>query len=146
MATNLRDRLLASTNEEQVTLNTRHLIDKVLARYSGKHTTLRELVQNAADAQATKIHITLITHSTHSEDVPMAQSKAINTLQRHKMKALKVTNNGNTFTQQDWKRLKTIAEGNPDETKIGAFGVGQWTSFSLYKSPKYKQLNGQRIL
>jgi HSP90 family molecular chaperone len=33
-------------------LISRALIDKVLARYSGDWTTLRELIQNAADASA----------------------------------------------------------------------------------------------
>ena len=34
-----------------------------------------------------------------------------------------VTNDGIPFRTQDWQRLKKIAEGNPDEEKIGAFGV-----------------------
>lgn len=28
------------------------------------------------------------------------------------------------FRPEDWARLKKIADGNPDESKIGAFGVG----------------------
>jgi HSP90 family molecular chaperone len=43
--------LESGQDEEAVTVNTRALIDKILARYSGEHTTLRELIQNAADAQ-----------------------------------------------------------------------------------------------
>lgn len=43
--------LESGQDEEAVTVNTRALIDKVLARYSGEWTTLRELIQNAADAQ-----------------------------------------------------------------------------------------------
>jgi hypothetical protein len=31
-----------------------------------------------------------------------------------------VTNDGIPFRTQDWQRLKKIAEGNPDEEKIGA--------------------------
>jgi hypothetical protein len=31
-----------------------------------------------------------------------------------------VTNDGIPFRAEDWKRLKKIAEGNPDEEKIGA--------------------------
>ena len=31
-----------------------------------------------------------------------------------------VTNDGIPFRTEDWKRLKKIAEGNPDEEKIGA--------------------------
>lgn len=47
----LREQTLGSgLDEEAVTVNTRALIDKVLARYSGEWTTLRELIQNAADS------------------------------------------------------------------------------------------------
>lgn len=28
-------------------------------------------------------------------------------------------NNGMPFRTQDWDRLRKIAEGNPDETKVG---------------------------
>ena len=58
-------------------------------------------------------------------------------------------NNGIVFRDEDWNRLKKIgsfnffvvvsfpvdfypAEGNPDEEKIGAFGVGAFTSYSLH--------------
>jgi len=56
----LRDQTMGSLEEEEaVTVNTRALIDKVLARYSGEWTTLRELIQNAADAQAKKSRFAL---------------------------------------------------------------------------------------
>jgi hypothetical protein len=42
-----------------------------------------------------------------------------------------VTNNGTPFGVNDWARLKRIAEGNPDETKIGAFGVGFYSVFAV---------------
>lgn len=41
-----------------------------------------------------------------------------------------VKNDGQAFREEDWQRLKRIAEGNPDETKIGAFGVGFYSVFS----------------
>ncbi|CAG8758755.1 10599_t:CDS:10, partial [Gigaspora margarita] len=44
-------------------------------------------------------------------------------------------NNGMNFRQQDWDRLKKIAEGNPDEQKIGAFGVGFYSVFSICEEP-----------
>jgi hypothetical protein len=44
-------------------------------------------------------------------------------------------NNGMPFRNQDWRRLKSIAEGNPDESKIGAFGVGAYTMFSICECP-----------
>ena len=34
-------------------------------------------------------------------------------------------NDGMPFRPQDWQRLKKIAEGNPDEEKIGAYVLGR---------------------
>jgi Protein of unknown function (DUF3684) len=39
------------------------------------------------------------------------------------------------FRDQDWSRLKKIAEGNPDVSKVGAFGVGAYTMFSICEEP-----------
>jgi len=67
-------------------------------------------------------------------------------------------NNGTIFREEDWNRLKKIggysilvvmsdytlrflidlclpAEGNPDEQKIGAFGVGFYSLFSVTEEP-----------
>ena len=62
-------------------------------------------------------------------------------------------NNGIVFRDEDWSRLKKIgesscrslrclhtlipdiAEGNPDEEKIGAFGVGFYSLFSVTEEP-----------
>ncbi|KAI0166800.1 hypothetical protein GGR52DRAFT_75089 [Hypoxylon sp. FL1284] len=125
-------------DEEAVTVDTRALIDKVLARYSGEWTTLRELIQNAADAQATTVKIKW-------ETLPSTQVPLPNTTDRsdllkhiitnHTLRRLVVQNNGQPFTKTDWGRLKRIAEGNPDETKIGAFGVGFYSVFADCEEP-----------
>jgi len=39
------------------------------------------------------------------------------------------------FQEEDWKRLRNIAEGNPDEQKIGFFGVGFYSLFSITEEP-----------
>lgn len=123
----LRDRtLVSSQDEEAVTVNTRALIDKVLARYSGEWTTLRELIQNAADASATKVTIKFETLPSSTVPLPHSNDGAArlkHTVLHHTLRRLLVSNNGQPFGQNDWGRLKRIAEGNPDETKIGAFGV-----------------------
>ncbi|KIV91504.1 hypothetical protein PV10_06036 [Exophiala mesophila] len=136
----LRARTLRSGNDEEaVTVNTRALIDKVLARYSGEWTVLRELLQNAADASATKITVKFETiPSTTIPLPPSTTSKSAllkHTLQNHTLKRLVVTNNGTPFNENDWNRLKRIAEGNPDETKIGAFGVGFYSVFADCEEP-----------
>ena len=125
-------------DEEAVTVNTRALIDKVLARYSGEWTTLRELLQNAADAQATTVSIKFET--LPSAQVPLSnatnQSEVLkHVLLNHTLRRLLVTNNGQPFGVNDWSRLKRIAEGNPDETKIGAFGVGFYSVFADCEEP-----------
>jgi hypothetical protein len=38
---------------------------------------------------------------------------------KSKVTQLVVKNNGQAFREEDWQRLKRIAEGNPDEQKIG---------------------------
>lgn len=125
-------------DEEAVTVNTRALIDKVLARYSGEWTTLRELLQNAADAQATTVTIKFET--LPSANIPLSnttnQSDILkHLLLNHTLRRLLVTNNGQAFGVNDWARLKRIAEGNPDETKIGAFGVGFYSVFADCEEP-----------
>ncbi|KAG8428848.1 hypothetical protein J3459_002376 [Metarhizium acridum] len=125
-------------DEEAVTVDTRALIDKVLARYSGEWTTLRELIQNAADAQATTVIVKW-------ETIPSIQVPLPNTTNRskllkhaianHTLRRLIVQNDGQPFTKTDWGRLKRIAEGNPDETKIGAFGVGFYSVFADCEEP-----------
>lgn len=130
--------LRSGADEEAVTVNTRALIDKVLARYSGEWTVLRELLQNAADASATKIIIKFETLPSSTVPLPTDSSPSSllkHTVQNHTLKRLVVTNNGVPFSENDWNRLKRIAEGNPDETKIGAFGVGFYSTFADCENP-----------
>lgn len=135
----LRAAALAGTdNEEAVTVDTRALIDKVLARYSGEWTTLRELVQNAADAQASTVTIRFETLPSVNVPLPSTQNQSErlkHVIANHTIKRLVVRNDGQTFTKTDWGRLKRIAEGNPDETKIGAFGVGFYSVFADCEEP-----------
>lgn len=135
----LKARTLGSgTDEEAVTVNTRALIDKVLARYSGEWTVIRELLQNAADAGATKVTIKIETLPSTTVPLPQPASGSDllkHTVTHHTVRRLLVTNNGQPFNANDWSRLKRIAEGNPDETKIGAFGVGFYSVFADCEEP-----------
>ena len=130
--------LKSGDDEEAVTVNTRALIDKVLARYSGEWTTLRECIQNAADAQATTVKIKFETLPSTSVPTPKSSnaSEALkHVILHHTLRRLLITNDGQSFNAQDWSRLKRIAEGNPDETKIGAFGVGFYSVFADCEEP-----------
>jgi hypothetical protein len=135
----LKARTLGSgTDEEAVTVNTRALIDKVLARYSGEWTVLRELLQNAADATATRVTIKFDTIPSSTIPVPQDATPSNllkHTISNHTLKRLVISNNGQAFNDNDWSRLKRIAEGNPDETKIGAFGVGFYSVFAECEEP-----------
>lgn len=134
----LRAQTMGAGNDEAVTVNTRALIDKVLARYSGEWTTLRELLQNAADASASKVTIKFETLPSASVPVPQSSEPSTrlrHVLLHHTLKSMIVENNGEAFRDTDWSRLKKIAEGNPDETKIGAFGVGFYSVFADCEEP-----------
>ncbi|KAJ3565513.1 hypothetical protein NPX13_g7479 [Xylaria arbuscula] len=105
-------------DEEAVTVDTRALIDKVLARYSGEWTTLRELIQNAADAQATTVKIKWET--LPSTQIPLPATTTADrsemlkhTITHHTLRRLVVQNNGQPFTKTDWGRLKRIAGRKP---------------------------------
>ncbi|KAL2863011.1 histidine kinase-like ATPase domain-containing protein [Aspergillus lucknowensis] len=135
----LRARTLGSGNDEEaVTVDTRGLISKVLARYSGKWTVLREMIQNAADANATKVTIKFETLPSTTVPLPSSADNTTmikHTISHHTLKRLLISNNGLLFSEKDWARLKRIADGNPDETKIGAFGVGFYSVFDDCEEP-----------
>lgn len=134
----LRAQTLGSGSDEAVTVNTRALIDKVLARYSGEWTTLRELLQNAADASANRVVIRFETLPSPTVPVPQTLESATrlrHVLVNHTLKSTVIENDGEVFKGTDWARLKKIAEGNPDETKIGAFGVGFYSVFADSEEP-----------
>ncbi|KAG0933842.1 hypothetical protein G6F57_009475 [Rhizopus arrhizus] len=113
--------------EEKVEVNQRHLIDKILARYSAEYVLYRELMQNADDALSSAVQICFHTNS------PESSSKTPNL--SAKCNKIVFKNNGMPFRPEDWVRLKRIAEGNPDEQKIGAFGVGFYSLFSVCENP-----------
>lgn len=46
-----------------------------------------------------------------------------------------VKNDGIVFREEDWRRLKTVADGQPSVESIGAFGVGFYSIWSLSDEP-----------
>ncbi|RUS32742.1 hypothetical protein BC938DRAFT_474458 [Jimgerdemannia flammicorona] len=139
MATNktldkLRGDIMSNAGvEEKVEVNQRHLIDKILARYSAEYVVYRELMQNADDATSKSVQIIFETLTTNDNPAAAAAAKVPNL--KEKCKRVIFKNNGMPFRGEDWNRLKRIAEGNPDEQKIGAFGVGFYSLFSICEDP-----------
>lgn len=62
------------------------------------------MIQNANDAGASEVQIEFRTIASSSG--------------RASIKNMVIRNNGRAFTEDDWRRLKKIAEGNPDEQKV----------------------------
>ncbi|KAJ3776520.1 hypothetical protein FB446DRAFT_721234 [Lentinula raphanica] len=137
MALQARTQLWAGGHDETVEVNQRALIDKVLARYSGEFTVFRELLQNSDDAQSKEVEIRFET-KTFLENKQEEQSSLDTRLPNLKTALVHqwtFKNDGIVFREEDWSRLKKIAEGNPDEDKIGAFGVGFYSLFSVTEEP-----------
>ncbi|PPQ99714.1 hypothetical protein CVT24_009697 [Panaeolus cyanescens] len=139
-----KDALWETGHDETVEVNQRALIDKVLARYSGEFTVFRELLQNSDDAQSKAVEIRFETETyaekkgKGGEGVVSEGVSAPKTLPDLKTALVQhwiFRNNGIVFRDEDWSRLKKIAEGNPDEEKIGAFGVGFYSLFSVTEEP-----------
>lgn len=134
----LRAQAVEIGDDRAVTVNKRSLIDKQLSRYSRPWSTLRELIQNAADAAASRVVIKIETNPstrvpTPQSDDPSARLKHV--LHNHTISQWVIENNGHVFGPEDWARLQEISSGNPDEDKIGAFGVGFYSVFSISERP-----------
>jgi hypothetical protein len=119
----LRSAVLADGREGRVGVNVRALIDKILARYASANAIYRELLQNSNDAAASKAEIHFRTKSA-SSGTPVRVVEEI-----------EYRNDGLPFTATDWDRLTCIASGNPNSEKIGAFGVGAYSLFSICEEP-----------
>ena len=113
-------------SEFAVKVNHRMLIDKILARYSSDFVVCRELIQNADDARATSFCFELTCQSNGSRR---------ETFDNSIITEIRAVNNGVPFTEDDWKRVASIAEGNTNMESVGQFGVGFFSVFSFSEEP-----------
>lgn len=119
--------------EDRVEVNQRMLIDKMLARYSSDFVICRELVQNSDDAQATSFTLQII--CCPSTVTTETNSKELNECDHFVISEIRAINNGHVFSDDDWKRVITIAEGNTNVNAIGQFGVGFFSVFAYSERP-----------
>ncbi|KAF7726033.1 hypothetical protein EC973_009098 [Apophysomyces ossiformis] len=97
--------------EEQVEVNQRHLIDKILARYSAEYVLYRELLQNSGNYMI-KAYKSILNEPLTLDDAT------------------------STAAIQARKRLANpVSDSDIDEQKIGAFGVGFYSLFSVCENP-----------
>lgn len=125
----LRSDALQFGSRNAVKVNQRMLIDKMLARYSSDFVIFRELIQNADDAKATsfQLKISCLTEKRTSFNEKEFHHSTI--------EEIRAINNGSIFTNSDWERVASIAEGNTNVESIGQFGVGFFSVFSLSEEP-----------
>jgi hypothetical protein len=97
-----------------VEVHQRALIDKILARYASQGALYRELIKNSNDADAN-------------------QAESYFSVDDNVVTQVVYCNNGMPFQLQDWDCFIKIAKGNLDISKVGAFGVGAYTMFSICK-------------
>jgi len=115
---------------EVVKVNQQAMMTKVLTRYSTHFSVIRELLQNADDAGASKAEIRFKTARKYVES---DETTLASEIQKVVFYEVELRNNGKPFEPDDWSRIMTIGEGNPDAHKVGAFGIGFYNVFSIAK-------------
>lgn len=82
-----------------------------------------ELIRLTFTGSARATNVEVHFRTTADGEQPVHASGSLPDLRTHNISSIMVRNDGLIFRNEDWSRLRTIAEGQPDETKIGAFGA-----------------------
>ena len=108
-------------------------IRRVLQNYPSKYDVLKELIQNADDAGATKIHFIRDTRQHPKEKLFGGEESSWQSLQGP---ALCVYNN-RPFTNEDLRGIQNMGEGSKqrDPCKTGQYGIGFSTVYHLTDTP-----------
>ena len=116
-------------------------IKNILDEYSGEIDIFKEMIQNADDAQAHKIHFILDERDHKTETVFNEQSKYI------QGPALCVFNDKN-FAPEDYEGLQNLGIGSKrsSEESIGKFGIGFNTVYSITDTPMFVSNNDLVVL
>jgi curved DNA-binding protein CbpA len=120
------DQLVRTRREVEV--NVKAMIYRILSRYPSKLAMYREVIQNSNDAGAKSMKLTLERDDCGGHPAP----------------CFVVQDDGKGFDDESWERLITIASGNPDPNKVGGFGVGFYSVFSVTDTP-IVQSNGLQL-
>jgi hypothetical protein len=115
-----------------VKVNIRAVIQRILSRYPARYAMFREMIQNANDAGASMIKFEFRASCDPDGDSLWSSLKG-NLVSGNA--CLVITDDGSGFNEAAWTRLRTIASGNPDTEKVGGFGVGFYSVFSISEAP-----------
>ncbi|KAF8558574.1 hypothetical protein OG21DRAFT_1075395 [Imleria badia] len=123
---------------QEVEVDQRALVN-ILSRYPGEFDVLRELIQNADDAEAPCVEV----HFESCEAEQCRSASERNDISKLNIRKWTIKNKG-IFKEKDWERLGKIAHGNDNCEKVGAFGVGFYSVLSKSDRPIVKS-NGQSL-